>query len=194
MKRLTGSWSIISLVFAGVTIGQTALTYAQSGAGATAQAPAVQQDKAAGGCCAKHKAEPAAAAAHEHGTEAPPAAAEAAALAVVHAWIDAIPKRDTARIREALADDFAAILPDGRRRTKAEHLKEVADGSYKAHSLTLDEARARVFGDVAIVTYYQAEESQVGDVNTSGTSAWTDVLVKRDGRWQIVAEHGSRFE
>jgi ketosteroid isomerase-like protein len=26
-----------------------------------------------------------------------------------------------------------------------------------------------------------------------GRTAWTDVLLNRDGRWQIVAEHGSQL-
>lgn len=119
--------------------------------------------------------------------------AEQAAVQLVKDWIAAIPKRDTARITEVLADDFVAILPDGRKVTKAEHLKEVTSGAYNPTSFALDETSTRIFGDTAIVTYYQMEESEAGGRNTSGMSAWTDILAKRDGRWQVVAEHGSRF-
>lgn len=119
--------------------------------------------------------------------------AEQAAVQIVKDWIAAIPKRDTARITEVLADDFVAILPDGRKVTKAQHLEEVTSGTYNPASFTLDETTTRVFGDTAIVTYYQMEESQADGRNTSGMSAWTDILAKRDGRWQVVAEHGSRF-
>ena len=119
--------------------------------------------------------------------------AEQVAVQLVKDWIDAIPKRDTGRINEVLADDFVAILPDGRKVSKAEHIQEITSGTYKPLSFTLDQTSARVFGDTAIVTYYQMEESQADGRTTSGMSAWTDILAKRDGRWQVVAEHGSNF-
>ncbi len=119
--------------------------------------------------------------------------AEQVAIQLVQDWINAIPKRDTGRINEVLAEDFVAILPDGRKVSKAEHIQEVTSGSYNPASFTLDQTRARIFGDTAIVTYYQMEESKRGDRATSEMSAWTDILAKRDGRWQVVAEHGSSF-
>jgi uncharacterized protein (TIGR02246 family) len=119
--------------------------------------------------------------------------AEQVATQLVQDWINAIPKRDTGRINEVLAEDFVAILPDGRKVSKAEHIQEVTSGSYNPASFTLDQTNARIFGDTAIVTYYQMEESKLDGRDTSGMSAWTDILAKRDGRWQVVAEHGSNF-
>jgi uncharacterized protein (TIGR02246 family) len=119
--------------------------------------------------------------------------AEQVAVQLVTDWINAIPKRDTGRINEVLAEDFVAILPDGRKVSKAEHIQEVTSGSYNPGSFTLDQTKARIFGDTAVVTYYQMEESQADGRKTSGMSAWTDILAKRDGRWQVVAEHGSNF-
>jgi ketosteroid isomerase-like protein len=107
--------------------------------------------------------------------------------------VEAFPKRDTERIGQLLADDFVAILWDGTKRTKAEHLEEIRSGKYAVESITLDDTLARVLGDTAVVTYYQFEKSQTAGVNTSSGSAWTDVLARRDGRWQVIAEHGSRF-
>ena len=121
------------------------------------------------------------------------AAAEQVAVQLVTDWINAIPKRDTTRINEVLADDFVAILPDGRKVSKAEHIQEITAGTYKPISFTLDQTNARVFGDTAVVTYYQMEESQANGRNTSEMSAWTDILAKRNGQWQVVAEHGSSF-
>jgi len=136
-------------------------------------------------------------------TATPPAAESAATtsdanveqqvIQVVKDWINAVPKRDTERIGQLLADDFVAILWDGTKRTKAEHLEEIRSGKYTVQSITLDDTQARVLGDTAVVTYYQFEKSQTAGVNTSSGSAWTDVLARRDGRWQVIAEHGSRF-
>lgn len=114
-------------------------------------------------------------------------------IQVVKDWVDAVQKRDTERIGQLLADDFVAILWDGRKRTKAEHLEEIRSGQYAVESITVEDTQARVLGDTAVVTYYQNEKSQSAGVNTSSGSAWTDVLARRDGRWQVIAEHGSRF-
>lgn len=119
--------------------------------------------------------------------------AEQQVIQVVKDWVDAVPKRDTERIEPLLADDFVAILWDGRKRTKAEHLQEIRSGTYAVESITVEDTQARVLGDTAVVTYYQFEKSQTAGVNTSSGSAWTDVLARRDGRWQVIAEHGSRF-
>ena len=121
------------------------------------------------------------------------ASAEKVAVQLVNDWLKAIPARDTTRIANVLADDFVAILPDGRKVSKAEHLKEVASGSYRPTSFSLDDTNARVFGDTVVVTYYQMEEASAGGGHTSTMTAWTDVLAKRDGQWRIVAEHGSNF-
>jgi ketosteroid isomerase-like protein len=123
-------------------------------------------------------------------TQPPP---EQVAVQLINDWINAIPKRDTARIGEVLADDFIAILPDGRKVTKAEHLQSITDGSYKPVSFTLDQTSARAFGDTVVVTYYQMEENAADGKNTREMSAWTDILAKRNGQWQVVAEHGSNY-
>jgi uncharacterized protein (TIGR02246 family) len=114
-------------------------------------------------------------------------------IQVVKDWVDAVSKRDTQRIGQLLADDFVAILWDGRKRTKAEHLEEIRSGTYTVESITVEDTQARVLGDTSVVTYFQFEKSQTAGVNTNSGSAWTDVLARRDGRWQVIAEHGSRF-
>jgi uncharacterized protein (TIGR02246 family) len=114
-------------------------------------------------------------------------------IQVVKDWIEAIPRRDTERINQVLADDFVAILWDGHKRSKAEYLEELRSGKYAVESIAIDDTEARVLGDTAIVTYYQSEKSQSTGLDSSGGSAWTDVLARRDGRWQVIAEHGSRF-
>jgi ketosteroid isomerase-like protein len=134
---------------------------------------------------------------------APPLAARAApaldqnvqqqVIQVVKDWINAVPKRDTERIGQVLADDFVAILWDGKKRSKAEYLEELRSGKYAVESIALDETEARILGDTAIVTYYQSEKSKSAGLDSSGGSVWTDILTRRDGRWQVVAEHGSRF-
>ena len=125
-----------------------------------------------------------------------PAAAdtEQALIGMIHDWTGAVVKGDTGRIDEILADDFLATLPDGRVMSKKQSIEEIALGDYKVSALTVTSADARVFGDAAVVTFGQTETSHTGPADTSGRSLWTDVFVKRNGRWQIVAEQGTRID
>jgi len=119
---------------------------------------------------------------------------KAAATAVVNDWMTAIRNRDVARINEVLADEFTATLPDGGTTNKWLHIKDLQTRRYVVDSLAIDHVAVRIFGNTAIVTYEQDERSRTGrDDPYVGRTAWTDVLINRDGRWQIVAEHGSQM-
>lgn len=128
------------------------------------------------------------------GVAAPPnQAVEQQVIQLVQDWIAAVPKRDTDRIGQLLGDDFVAILWDGKKHSKVEYLDEIRSGKYVAESITMEETQARVLGDTAIVTYYQNEKSQSAGADSSGSSVWTDILARRNGQWQVIAEHGTRF-
>jgi uncharacterized protein (TIGR02246 family) len=119
--------------------------------------------------------------------------AEQQVVQVVQDWIAAVPKRDTDRIGQLLGDDFVAILWDGKKHSKIDYVEEIRSGKYLAESITMEDTQARVLGDTAIVTYYQNEKSQSAGADSSGSSVWTDILARRNGQWQVIAEHGTRF-
>jgi len=108
-----------------------------------------------------------------------------------HDWANAIVRRDTARIDQILADDFLTTLPDGQTNSKSDHLDEIRTEQYKVESMTLDDIKVRLFGDAAVVTYGVTEQSQDKGKDSSGHTFWTDVFIKRNGVWQIVAKYGS---
>ena len=56
----------------------------------------------------------------------------------------------------------------------------------------LDDLKVRVYGDTAIVFGLETEKSTIHGKDMSGQHRFTDVFVKRDGRWQAVASHLSR--
>jgi ketosteroid isomerase-like protein len=59
--------------------------------------------------------------------------------------------------------------------------------------MDLDEISVNVYGDTAVSFTSQEETSTYAGKDTSGHYHFTDVWVKKDGRWQVVASHGSRF-
>jgi len=89
-------------------------------------------------------------------------------------WLHA---RDAATLERILAPDFIHVLPSGDLITKEQHI-----AWFRRHGSNPDarlkSVRVRIYGDVAIVngTVVAKERETV----------FTDVFVKRDGRWQAV--------
>lgn len=107
-------------------------------------------------------------------------------------WLDSYREGDAEKMSKILADDFVGRWADGSTQTKAEQLKAIRTGEEKHSSNHLDECNVRICGETAVVTGLQTEESMLEGRNGSGTYSYTDVFVKRDGRWQIVATETKR--
>lgn len=127
-------------------------------------------------------------------TAAPSTSADVVALTQMdREWIEAIQKKDAATLERIIADDWVGIdMNEGRRWTKAETIAELKSEENRIESFTLDSAQVRVFGDVAVVTGGDTRKSQYEGTDSSGRYVWTDVYVKRDGRWQAVASQWAR--
>jgi RNA polymerase sigma factor (sigma-70 family) len=101
------------------------------------------------------------------------------------AWVDAIPRRDTAVVNRIMADDFEGIDPVGNIFTKATYMPDLAHGVFSAEPIELDEIKTRIFGDTAVAT------SRIKIAGYATRGRMTNVYVKRRGRWQCVASHVS---
>jgi ketosteroid isomerase-like protein len=53
--------------------------------------------------------------------------------------------------------------------------------------------KVRVYGDMAVATYGSTDKGSYKGKDISGRFRWTDVFVKRNGRWEIVAGQGTRI-
>jgi ketosteroid isomerase-like protein len=105
-------------------------------------------------------------------------------------WTEAALKKDTAALDKILADDWAGQSPTGVS-TKAQSLADLKSADYKLESQTLGEMKVRVFGNTAVVTGSDDEKSSYKGKDTSGHYLWTDVYVKRHGRWQAAASQAT---
>jgi len=100
-------------------------------------------------------------------------------------WGQALVKADVATLDRILADDWFGQGPSGGS-NKAGALAGLKSGTPKYDSVTTGEMKVRLFGDVAVVTGTQDEKSSDKGKDTSGHYVWTDVFVKRQGKWQAV--------
>ena len=118
---------------------------------------------------------------------------EAAVTQLERDWVDAIVKKDAAALDRLLADDFSGTSPTAHSYTKKSAIDDLTGGTYVVDSMTLDEVSVNAYGDTAVAFTSQEEKSRYGGKDLSGHYHYTDVWVKRDGRWQAVASHGSRY-
>jgi ketosteroid isomerase-like protein len=107
-------------------------------------------------------------------------------------WANANLKADTAALDRIVAADFVGTDPDGQMMSKAQYLADLKSGALKFDSLTLNDVKVRILGDAAIVHVLDTEKSSYKGKGTSGQYRWTDVFVKRGGRWVAVTSHGSK--
>ena len=99
--------------------------------------------------------------------------------------IQAFLHSDVARYRDLLADDFTAVLADGRLIDKTQFLQLQRPGlPAPVTDFKVDEVVIRQYGDTALVN------GRISYRRPDGIAAqrrYLDVYVRRGGRWQAVA-------
>jgi ketosteroid isomerase-like protein len=104
------------------------------------------------------------------------------------AYVDAVQKSDVAWFKEHLSSDFLNSNPDGTIVDRAGFLAQVAKPT-AVRGLEPREVKIRLFGDFALIhakTVYRKPDGH------SGAGRYTDIWMRRDGRWRCVAAHVTR--
>jgi len=107
-------------------------------------------------------------------------------------WEQANAKNDLAALDRILAPEFVNTDSDGRLATRAEVMARRKSGVVKFAAFTQDDYKVHLFGDTAIVTGRSTSKGIRDGKDYSGQERFTDVFVRRDGRWQAVSTHASR--
>ena len=102
-----------------------------------------------------------------------------------HAWMEAIQRKDTAALERILAPEYTYTASGQGRWTRQGWLETVA--IYDIHRFEFVEIDVRVYGDAAVVLSHYRQDGSVGGAPRSGEFLLTDVWVRRDGTWQVVA-------
>lgn len=104
-------------------------------------------------------------------------------------------KRDKAFFERVEADEFIFTDSAGGITTKAEDVASLdrPPGEFRLVSYIVDEVKVFDYGKTAVVTGRTTTVSRSKDREVTNKSRFTDVFVKRDGRWQLAAGHSSRI-
>jgi ketosteroid isomerase-like protein len=98
---------------------------------------------------------------------------------------------DASMFERYLSETYIFTAPDGVVTDKAQTIADIKSGDLKFQSSKLDNMKVQAYGDTAIATYGSTDKGSYKGKDISGLFRWTDVFVKRNGRWQIVAGHGT---
>jgi ketosteroid isomerase-like protein len=97
---------------------------------------------------------------------------------------------DCAGWSSLLADDWSVMHIDAKVITKAEAVGMCRTGP--SITSTVDQVKVRSYGDTAVVTG-RTKATVSGATPQTVTLRFTDVFVRRDGRWIVVASHATRL-
>ena len=108
------------------------------------------------------------------------------------AWMDAVIRQDLAACESIIAHDFTMApgdltLPPISREQWFENSQH-----WVLESLTFDELRVHVYGDVAVVQSRITQRATVRGRDLSGTWPLTDIWVRREGCWQVTVRYTYR--
>ena len=100
------------------------------------------------------------------------------------AWTSAELKGDKKAAEALLANDYVGTTQRGEIENKAQYLASVMPNS---DMVKADDYKVTIHGDIAIMTH-RATVQGVRNMQFRSTHVW----IKRDGKWLLLAHHGSQ--
>jgi len=114
-------------------------------------------------------------------------------LKLENAFAEAIVNNDLESIRRLVTDDWIIIDPNGEIVDRTRFFEVIKSGVLTHDMMKSKDSRVRVYGDSAVVTAVTRTKGKFMGHDFSTQERATDVFVKRDGRWQCVLTHLTRF-
>jgi hypothetical protein len=98
---------------------------------------------------------------------------------------------DPTWFRQNLSEDYVLVTPNGTLRNKADVVSELATPGMKMDPFDAIEVQIRVYGDTAVINGRMLQRFTLGRVRYTNDLRYTDVYVKKRGRWWLVSGHAS---
>jgi ketosteroid isomerase-like protein len=112
-------------------------------------------------------------------------------VALEKQWTEAYKQRDVGILSSLLAEDFVITVEDGSTFGKLGYISHSADTSVQVELAELSDLRVRVHGNVAVVTGAYHEIGKSKGKPYEYRDRLTDVWVKSQAGWQVIASHYS---
>ncbi|HYO84762.1 MAG TPA: nuclear transport factor 2 family protein [Bryobacteraceae bacterium] len=117
--------------------------------------------------------------------------AEQALMQIENELLAALLKGDPSANERYMANNVVLTGPDGVVLDKTRINADLKAGVLKLQSSTISDMKVHVHGDTAVVVYATTDKGTYKGKDISGQYRWTDVFVRRNGDWRLIAGHGS---
>ena len=107
--------------------------------------------------------------------------------------LTAMLKGDASANERYMAANSVFTDPGGNVMNKSQLVSMIKSGDLKFESSVIDSMKVQVYGNTAIANYRTTDKGKFKDMDISGLYRWTDVFVKQNNNWQLVAGHGSKI-
>ena len=108
-------------------------------------------------------------------------------------FAQAIVNNDLEGVGRLVTDDWIIIDPNGEIVNRTRFFEVIKSGALTHETMESEDLRVRVYGESAVVTAVTRTKGTFMGQDFSTQERATDVFVKRDGRWQCVLTHLTRF-
>ena len=112
-------------------------------------------------------------------------------LNVEHAWTEAHLNGDVQTLEEIMAFDYVKIQPDGSLSDKQATLASYQPDQREWEVARGDEYDVRVYGETAVVIGRWTARGINHGESFDYAARFLSIYVRRDGRWQMVAEQST---
>jgi ketosteroid isomerase-like protein len=109
-------------------------------------------------------------------------------------WAQATVKEGATAVDQYEADDIIDTDPSGRVTDKAQDKTDLSSGDLKFQSIELSELKVHVYGDTAVAAGTSTLKGTYKGQDISGKYRFTDVWVKRNGKWHAVASQSTKLQ
>ena len=106
-------------------------------------------------------------------------------------WAESYKARKIDILSSLLADDFVITVEDGTTYSKSGYITHSADFSTQVAVAQLSDLKVHTHGNVAVVTGAYHEKGVSGGKPYEYHDRLTDVWLKSNGAWQVIASHYS---
>lgn len=112
-------------------------------------------------------------------------------LASEDKWNAAYKRGDIVTMESLLSDDFIITLEDGSTFSKSGYIAHNGDPTLRIETTEMSGLSVRMHGGTAVVTGAYHEKSTSKGKPYEYRDRFTDVWMKLNGRWQVIASHYS---
>jgi ketosteroid isomerase-like protein len=106
-------------------------------------------------------------------------------------WTDSYKQRKIDILASLLAEDFVITVEDGNTYSKSGYITHTADDSVQVKVAELSDLKVHLHGNAAVVTGAYHEKGISNGKPYEYHDRLTDVWLKKEGNWQVIASHYS---